>query len=692
MASVLAVTGLAGCHLLAGYDDLEATGVGGAGGTTASGTGGSTSSGGGGGGEPMYTVGGEVTGLDGQVTLSNDGQEDLVVTAPGSFVFPTSLPSAASYVVSVAAQPSQETCSVTNGSGDISGEDIIDILVDCRGDSAELSGLTTTAGATNPLFNPSTFSYSMVVESLVATLVVTPTAADPNAEIRVNEVALPSGTPSEAQLLGMGQGTTIPISVTSESGNYSETYTLNVSRAGPLSTMPTYMKAFNTGSNDQFGTAVAVSGNTVVVGAPGEGSDANVVDGDETDDTAPGAGAAYVFVYTGTAWTQQAYLKASNSDPGDAFGKAVAISGDTIVVGAWAEASNGTENDNSAGYSGAAYVFVRNGSTWTQQAYLKAFNSEASDYFGLSLDISGDAIVIGAYQESSADTGVNGTGQGNGSIYSGAAYVFVRNGTTWTHEAYLKASNTDPVDHFGQAVAIHHDTIVVGAANEASGATTVDGDENDNGTGAAGAAYVFVRTGSTWAQEAYLKASNTGPSDAFGGAVDVFGDHILVGAIGEDGSLGGVNATENNSAQSAGAAYLFTRSGSSWVQTAYVKPVYPDSTDSFGKAVALSDQVFIVGAWQEDSNMVGPSVTLAGAGADNSGASYVFTFDGSDWFQMNSLKASNTGADDLFGHSVAIDGELAVVGAFREASSADQIGGNGVLNDAAAAGAAYVYQ
>jgi hypothetical protein len=189
-------------------------------------------------------------------------------------------------------------------------------------------------------------------------------------------------------------------------------------------------------------------------------------------------------VRDGTSWTQQAYLKASNTDEGDEFGISVSISGDTIVVGAYQEDSNTTgvngtqDNDPHNNFnSGAAYVFVRDGTSWAQQAYLKASNAESGDYFGFSVSISGNTIVVGAYQEDSNATGVNGTqnNDSSNSFNSGAAYVFVREGTSWTQQAYLKASNTEAGDVFGYSVSISENTIVVGAHFEDSNATGVNG-------------------------------------------------------------------------------------------------------------------------------------------------------------------------------------------------------------------------
>ena len=148
--------------------------------------------------------------------------------------------------------------------------------------------------------------------------------------------------------------------------------------------------------------------------------------------------------------------------------------------------------------------------TFTQQAYLKASNTEAIDNFGFAVAVAGDTVVVGAHREDSNATGVNGNQADNSAFDAGAAYVFVRSGTTWTQQAYLKASNTGADDRFGWSVAVAGDTVVVGAINEESNATGVNGNQADNSATNAGAAYLFVRSGTTWTQQAYLKASNTG--------------------------------------------------------------------------------------------------------------------------------------------------------------------------------------
>jgi hypothetical protein len=412
-----------------------------------------------------------------------------------------------------------------------------------------------------------------------------------------------------------------------------------------------------------------------------------------------------VYPVTVDPLVQQAYLKASNTDAGDGFGYSVAISGETIVVGAPGEASsaegvNGNQNDNSALASGAAYVFVRNGTAWAQQAYLKASNATTGDYFGFSVAISGDTLVVGAPYESSNATGVNGNQNDNSAWQAGAAYVFVRDGTTWTRQAYLKASNTDGGDEFGASVAISGNTIVVGARNESSSATGVNGTQSDNSASWSGAAYVFVRNmfvfPVTWAQQAYLKASNTDSGDLFGMSVAISGNTIVVGAPYESSKATGVNGNQSdNSASGSGAAYVFVRNvfafPVTWAQQDYLKASNTGNGDLFGASVAISGDTIVVGAPYESSSANG----VNGDQNDNltllSGAAYAFVRNGANWTQQAYLKASNTGAGDRFGFRVAISEDTVIVGALFEDGSANGVNGTD-NNHATDSGAAYVFQ
>jgi len=332
-----------------------------------------------------------------------------------------------------------------------------------------------------------------------------------------------------------------------------------------LVTSQAYLKASNTGLVDLFGQAVAMSGDTLVVGAMEEDSLATGVNGDQANDGAPSSGAAYVFVRTGTSWSQQGYIKASNTNAEDAFGTAVAVSGDTIVVGAWLEDSSSTGvggpqgNDPfEASGAGTAYVFERQGGTWSQSSYLKASNTGSADTFGSTVAICGDTVVVGAPDEASQATGVGGDQADDSAYGAGAAYVFLRHGGSWVQQAYLKASNTDAGDHFGGSLALCGNLLVVGAADESSDATGVDGDGDDDSAPEAGAAYVFARNGATWSQLAYLKGSSTDAMDYFGQGVALAGDTVVAGAPWEDSQAIGIGGdSTDDSLSGAGAAWAF---------------------------------------------------------------------------------------------------------------------------------------
>jgi len=252
---------------------------------------------------------------------------------------------------------------------------------------------------------------------------------------------------------------------------------------------------------------VAISGDTVVVGANAE------------DTVATNAGAAYVFTRSGTTWTQQQKIQASDAQASSVFGTSVAIDGNTVVVGA-------SLNDPSSIIdAGAAYVFTRSGTTWTQQQKIQASDAQASDNFGQSVGISGNTVVVGAYAED--PNNISG---------AGSVYIFTRSGTTWTQQAKLIASDAQASDLFGQSVAIEGDTVVVGAYNE-----------DPNNITDAGSAYVFTRSGATWTQQAKLIASDAQASDLFGQSVGISGNTVVVGAYAED----------PNNISGAGSVYVF---------------------------------------------------------------------------------------------------------------------------------------
>jgi FG-GAP repeat len=478
-----------------------------------------------------------------------------------------------------------------------------------------------------------------------------------------------------------------------------------------------YVKASNTAASDSFAWSVALSGdgNTLAVGAYQEDSNATGIDGNQADNSASAAGAVYVYTRSGNTWSQQAYVKASNTQTADEFGYAVSLSsdGNTLAVTAVYEDSaatgiDGNQADNNASVSGATYVFTRSGSTWSQQAYVKASNTESADLFGTSVALSGDGntLAVGAKWEDSAATGIDGNQADNSVSASGAVYLYTRSGSTWSQQAYVKASNPDANDEFGSVVALSSDgnTLAVGAKDEDSNATGINGNEADNSLPGSGAVYVFTRGGSTWSQQAYVKASNPGTysgtaGDYFGGAVALSadGNTMAVGAFYESSAATGIDGNQSdNSAAASGAAYVFTRSSGTWTQQAYVKASNTQLVDQFGQAIALSSDgnTLAVGASREASAATGIDGNQADNTASNSGAVYVFTRSGSTWSQRAYVKSPNTDMGDTFGGyglGLSSDGNTLAVGAWQEDSAATGVGGDQSDNSASGSGAVYLY-
>ncbi|NKI36028.1 hypothetical protein HFP89_12730 [Wenzhouxiangella sp. XN79A] len=451
-----------------------------------------------------------------------------------------------------------------------------------------------------------------------------------------------------------------------------------------------YIKATNTDSRDEYASSIALDGNTLVVGAPGEDSAIGGIGGPPANNAGNGSGAVYVYVRDELGgWTPQAYIKAPFPEDGDAFGSAVALSGDTLAVAAIGEDSdstgfNGDQLNDDASDSGAVYVLTRNGSgQWLYEAYLKPSNTDSDDEFGASLALDGDTLVVGAPAEDGAAPGVDGDDASNDARDSGAAYVFVRDGTTWSQQAYLKATNPDIQDDFGNAVALRGDRIVVGSPGEDSSSNGVDANPLDNEAPAAGAVYVFDRFGTTWTPSAYIKALDPETGDQFGDAVALTDEWLAVAAYREDGP--------GNATFEAGTVYLFEWSGAAWAARGKLRPTHPDAEDQFGIDIDLDGDRLVVGAWLEDSASSG----VGGDGSDDSltraGAAYLFRlFDGA-WQFEHYLKPSVTDFNDQFGRTVALSNGLIAVGSIAEDGSSTGLGGDPLDNAATSAGAVWTF-
>jgi len=486
----------------------------------------------------------------------------------------------------------------------------------------------------------------------------------------------------------------------------------------------TYIKAPNNSAGDRFGMSVAMSGDTLVVGAQYEDSDlTNIIHGNDLSTANAGAddsGAVYVYVRDGSTWTHQAYLKAPNSLTGIRFGSMVAIEGDTIVVGAPYESSDTTSiihgsdlgpPNTGSSESGAVYVFVRNGTTWSHQAYLKAPNNDSSDWFGSTVVMSGDTVVVGAAGENGGTTtiihGSDLSSTDDTAADSGAAYVFVRDGVTWSHQAYLKAPNNSAGIKFGR-VAISGNTIASAASYETSDTTAIIHGSDLSSTNVAasfcGAVYVFVRNGTVWSHEAYLKAPNGEADDYFGTSVAIVGDTIVATANSESSDTTGIIhgsdlSSTNNGGNDYGAVYVFVRDGTTWSHQAYLKAPNPTNNDIFGNALFLVDNTFAVGVYAEDSDTTdiiqGNDLSSTNNSGNDNGAVYVYERNGSTWSHKAYLKSPNNSNSDYFNH-VAIVGETIIVGADQESSDSTAIihdndfGADNENN--ASSGAVYIFQ
>lgn len=426
-----------------------------------------------------------------------------------------------------------------------------------------------------------------------------------------------------------------------------------------------YLKASNTAANHQFGTSMALSadGGTLVVGAPYEG----------------GSGAAYVFVRADDgSWAQQALLKASNADAGDLFGRAVAVSADggKVVVGAPEERSNasgidGNLSDNSAPYSGAAYVFARGaGGTWTQQAYVKSAPSRSHAEFGYSLGLSGDGTVLAVGARDDSPVGFN----------VGAAFVFRLSAGVWTQEATIRPPLANEM-RFGEGIALSSDgtTLLAGAPLEQGAGIGVDPDMNVLGLTRRGAVFVYAHAGGgTWTQQAYLKP--TTPIAQFLGAevaLSADGHTVVAGARGVD------------------AVHVFSRSGTTWSHQALLQGSNSENGDQFGRSMALSGDGnrMVVGADQERSNAPGFNGNQANNSLSAAGAAYLFVRTGTHWTQQAYLKPAAPRANARFGFATALsrDGSTLAVSARDESSAATGYGGNEADATATNAGAVYLY-
>ncbi|MBN2474704.1 MAG: hypothetical protein JXB62_08850, partial [Pirellulales bacterium] len=343
-----------------------------------------------------------------------------------------------------------------------------------------------------------------------------------------------------------------------------------------------------------FGSSVAISGDLAIIGAHRD------------NEGGRDSGAAYVFRFDGEQWIEQQKLTASDATGSGYFGYSVAISGDTAIVGAPWDAM-----------SGSAYIFEFDGSQWVERQTLTASDAARGDQFGRSVAIRGNTAIVGAWRDDDAGTS------------SGSVYVFEFDGSRWTEEQKLTASDATGSDYFGHSVAISGDTAIVGAYG------------NDDAGSGSGSAYVFQFDGSGWTEEQKLAASDAATGDRFGWSVAVNDGLAIVGAE-WDADAGGYS----------GSAYVFQFDGGRWVQRQKLAASDAAAGDYFGNSVAVCGDTVIVGAMNADATGI------------DSGAAYRLQFDGQQWIERQKLTAANAATGAYFGCAVATDGTSMIVGAY----------------------------
>ncbi|KAA3604311.1 MAG: T9SS C-terminal target domain-containing protein [Calditrichaeota bacterium] len=339
-----------------------------------------------------------------------------------------------------------------------------------------------------------------------------------------------------------------------------------------------------------------------------------------------GNGSAYIFKRSGTTWTQEAKIVASDGSSGDEFGRSVSIDGDFAIVGSRYDDDGGSD-------SGSAYIFKRSGTSWTEETKLTANDPDAGDRFGQVVAIEGNYAIISSHLDD------------DGGSSSGSAYIFFNNGTTWTQQAKLTASDANSNDYFGTYVSISGDYVLIGA----------NGD--DDGGGLSGSAYIFKRDGISWSEQAKLTANDAASGDSFGESVAISGEYSVIGAPVDDDSF-----------SNSGSVYVFKRTGTSWSQQSKLNASDPAENDQFGKSVSIDGLNIVIGSSFDDDNALG-----------SSGSAYIFSGDGSTWTQGAKITANDATVNARFGRSTAINGNYIVVGAYNSNV------------DGSSSGSAYIY-
>ncbi|MEA2043393.1 MAG: T9SS type A sorting domain-containing protein [Bacteroidota bacterium] len=386
--------------------------------------------------------------------------------------------------------------------------------------------------------------------------------------------------------------------------------------------------------NDDFGYCVSISGDYAIIGAHNEDEDVN------GENLLLNAGSAYIFHYNGTSWEETQKIVASDREQEDNFGKAVSISGDYAVIGAFREDED-INGENTLTSAGSAYIYYNNAGTWEETQKITASDRESANYFGRNVSMCENYIIIGAYENTTDASG------GNSISKAGASYIFYNNAGTWEEMQKIVASDRAFEDRFGASVAISNNYAVVGAYYE-------DEDEIGNNTlNNAGSAYIFYNNEGTWQEVQKIVASDRANQDYFSIDVAVYGDYIIIGAWYEDEDDSGENTMENS-----GSAYVFFNNEGVWEETQKLTASDRNIQDVFGLSVSVSGDYAIINSYNDDEDENGENFL------DCAGSAYIYYNNAGTWEEIQKIVASDRAEGDLFSRTVAIDGNRIISGAY----------------------------
>jgi hypothetical protein len=625
-------------------------------------------------------VRGAAYGLAGEgLAVSLNGGAAVAVAADGSFSFSGTLPAGSSAAVTVARQPTGPTQVCTPGAPQsVDSGTALFVRIDCVTPPPTLTGTLSTKAITLswPVLTGST-SYQL--QRQVA-----------GGEWTDDGAAMPAPAASTTRELSahLLDWATTRYRVRGCAGAACST-TAELPVLDLAAKAGGYLKASNTDAGDAFGAAVALSGDgtTLAIGAPGEDGAASGVNGAQTSNATPDAGAVYVFRNAGSGWTQQAYLKPATPAAGARFGQALALSRDGAVLAVGAPGYDAGDplrvsDVPTNARAGEVHVFNRNASgVWSTTTRLTSSNSATGDGFGISLSLADAGTVLAV--------GAPGQSGGASLPQSGGAYVFVRAASTWSQRDAIVATVPALLENFGRTVALSGDgtTLAVAAPMDSTSAT------------GAGSVHVLVRPSTSWTRQAYLKPPTSFSSDLFGSglALSRDGATLAVGVALEDGSSTGPGTAwsqRGNDTADSGAVFVYTRSGTTWSRQAYLKAPASFAGDRFGAAIALSadGSTLAAGGPLDDGSSTGIGSALNRGRADSGGVT-VYVRSAGTWSIRNHVKAPNTGDGDRFGTAIALsdDGALLAVGAPGEDGAGTGTSADPASNAAGNAGAILLY-